>query len=172
MKETPGYIKSLTLPHTTRPKARKAWSIDLETVWIPFFTATNLQGDTAIPLDSLGAPLRLAYEKDGSVKFSVNGRPVVRIEKNIADSIRAVRENFTASIVSFTGEVITNKPKDYAVIVENSLKAGQPIIDADNANLNSAIAERLELEAQALVAQAQAQAQEVAEKEEKELVPA
>ena len=38
---TPNYIKSLLAPNTKKPQGRKVWSIDLETVWLPFFTATN-----------------------------------------------------------------------------------------------------------------------------------
>ena len=67
--KTPSYIKSLLQPTTKRESGRKVWSIDLQYVWLPFFTATNVQGDTAIPHEAIGAPLRLAKDKDGSVKF-------------------------------------------------------------------------------------------------------
>jgi len=49
MNETPNYIKSLLMPSAKSPQGRRVWSIDLETVWLPFFTATNTTGDTAIP---------------------------------------------------------------------------------------------------------------------------
>ena len=62
--ESPNYIKSLLIPSIKKPQGRKVWSIDLEQVWLPFFTATNTQGDTAIPVDALGCPLRL-----GSIKL-------------------------------------------------------------------------------------------------------
>ena len=65
MGDTPNYIKSLLLPNGKKPTGRRVWSLDLESIWLPFFTATNLQSDTAIPLDALGAPLRLAYAQDG-----------------------------------------------------------------------------------------------------------
>ena len=48
--ETPNYIKSLVTPTTKQPQGRKVWSIDLQQVWLPFFTATNTMGDTAIPM--------------------------------------------------------------------------------------------------------------------------
>ena len=60
-------------PNGKKSAGRKVWSVDLETVWIPFFTATNVQGDTAIPHESLGAPVRLSPDKDGSPKFSTAG---------------------------------------------------------------------------------------------------
>ena len=68
--EIPGYIAALLQPQSSKPTGRKVWSIDLETVWLPFFTATNVTKATAIPADALGAPLRLQYEDDGEVKFS------------------------------------------------------------------------------------------------------
>ena len=46
--ETPNYIKNLLKPTANKATSRKVWSIDLETVWLPFFTATNAMGDTAI----------------------------------------------------------------------------------------------------------------------------
>ena len=98
--QTPNYVKTLLEPSTRKTASRKVWSIDLEGVWLPFFTATNVQGQTAISRDVLGAPLRLAKEKDGTVKFSTTGRPVIRVAKELSDQIRMVRENFTASLVS------------------------------------------------------------------------
>ena len=62
------YIKQLLIPNGKKPQGRRVWAIDLETVWMPFFTATNTMGDTALPADVLGAPLRLAYNGDGSGK--------------------------------------------------------------------------------------------------------
>ena len=92
--ETPNYIKNLLKPTANKTTSRKVWSIDLETVWLPFFTATNAMGDTAIPHDALGAPMRLAYNQDGSVKFSKTGKPVVKVAKDISDNVRLVRDNF------------------------------------------------------------------------------
>ena len=72
--ETPTYIKALLTNNTKKAQqARRVWSIDLETVWLPFFTATNTMGDTTVPADALGAPIRLAYNQDGTVKFSKGG---------------------------------------------------------------------------------------------------
>ena len=63
------YIANLLKPVTNKSSSRKVWAIDLETVWVPFFTATNAMGGTSIPHEALGCPLRLAYNKDNSVKF-------------------------------------------------------------------------------------------------------
>jgi len=80
----PTYIKSLLRPNGSKPAGRKVWSVDLETVWIPFFTATNTEGLTAIPNDAIGAPLRLAYNPDGSVKFNERTGKCVRRSKTTA----------------------------------------------------------------------------------------
>ena len=138
--DTPNYIKSLLLPNGNKPRGRRVWSIDLESVWLPFFLSTNTVGDTAIPVDALGAPLRLAYNADGSVKFSKTGRPVTKVAKEVADSVRLVRDNFTAGLVAYAGSVIANKPEDYKAQVEQAREAGEPIIAKDRANLDKAIA--------------------------------
>jgi len=144
MGDTPNYIKSLLLPNGKKPTGRRVWSLDLESIWLPFFTATNLQSDTAIPLDALGAPLRLAYAQDGSVKFSKSGRPVVRVAKPIADSVKLVRENFAANLVAYAEGVAQDNPKGYDALHKKAIKAGQPIATADRANLDRAIAEAME----------------------------
>ncbi|GAI99055.1 unnamed protein product, partial [marine sediment metagenome] len=91
MSETPLSITALVTPIPKNQRGRRVWSIDLESVWLPFFTATNTTGNTAIPFDALGSPLRLAYEKDGSVKFSPAGRPVIRVAKEISQGVAMVR---------------------------------------------------------------------------------
>ena len=144
--EAPSYIKALLIPNGHKPKGRKVWSIGLETVWLPFFTSTNTMGDTAIPSDSLGAPLRLAYELDGSVKFNKTGRPVVKVAKDLSDSIRLVRENFTASLTSYASSVIADNPDGYKTQVELARKAGEPIVSNDNGKLQQALAKAVEAE--------------------------
>jgi len=144
MGDTPSYIKSLLLPNGKKPTGRRVWSLDLESIWLPFFTATNLQRDTAIPLDALGAPLRLGYDQDGSVKFSKSGRPVVKVAKPIADSVKLVRENFAANLVAYAEGVAQDNPKGFEALQKNAIKAGKPIVTADRANMDKAIAEAME----------------------------
>lgn len=139
MENSPEYIKALLKPNGSKPKGRKVWSIDLETVWLPFLTATNLMGDTAISHDALGAPLRLAYDADGSVKFSKAGRPVIRVIKEVADSVRLVRENLMAGLMAFTHEVSTSDPDGYKAQIEANMEAGQPIMAKDSQALTDAI---------------------------------
>lgn len=142
--ETPSYIKSLLIPNGKRPAGRKVWSIDLETVWLPFLTATNVMGDTRIPSEALGAPIRLAYDADGSVKFSKTGRPITKVVKPIADSVRMVRENFTAGLLAYAGGVITDNAEGYKAQVEMAREAGQPILNKDRESLQKAMLEAME----------------------------
>ena len=146
---TPNYIKSLLTPNTKKPQGRKVWSIDLETVWIPFFTATNTVGDTAIPSEALGCPMRLAYDKTGAVRFSQTGRPVVRVAKELSDNVRLVRDNFTANLISFAGEVMESNPNEYKAQLEQSNKAGLPIAQHDSQELSKALEARAEADAKA-----------------------
>ncbi len=144
---TPKYIKSLLLPVSNKSTSRRIWAIDLEKVWLPFFTATNVTGDTAIPAEALGAPIRLGYGQDGSVKFSKNGRPVTKIAKAISDNVTMVRENFVAGLLAFTGDVQDKRTADYSAHIDMARKAGDPIIANDKANLQRAMLEQMEAEA-------------------------
>jgi hypothetical protein len=146
--DTPNYIKSLLAPNTKKPQGRKVWSIDLENVWLPFFTATNTMGDTSIPSDALGCPMRLAYDKAGAVRFSQAGRPVIRVAKDISDNVRLVRDNFTANLISYAGEVMTQNTEAYKAQVELAVKAGEPIAQHDRLQLSKALQAQVEAEAE------------------------
>jgi hypothetical protein len=93
MKNTPNFIKTLVRPNG-KSSGRKVWSVDLEMVWLPSFTATNTIGDTRIPHEALG--VRFKHNPDGSVKFSKSGRPVIKVAKDISDNVKLLRENFVA----------------------------------------------------------------------------
>lgn len=149
MMETPSYIKALLTPNGAKPAGRKVWSIDLETVWLPFFTATNVMGDTAIEHEALGAPLRMAYDADGSVKFSKTGRPVVKVVKAIADSVRMVRENFVAGLMAYTHTIATENPDGYQSHIMASIEAGTPIVEKDRQALATTFATIAKAEAEA-----------------------
>ena len=141
MGDTPSYITSLLTPSNgQKARSRKVWSIDLEQVWLPFFHATNVVGETHLPPDALGAPLRLAYNLDGSVKFSKAGRPVMRVAKDLNETIRLVRDNFTANLVGYSSQVVADMPDQFKHQLEVAHKAGQPIINADKRELTKAVA--------------------------------
>ncbi len=162
MNETPTYIKSLLTPTTKRPQGRKVWSIDLEQVWLPFFTATNAMGDTAIPSAAIGCPLRLGYDKAGAVRFTQAGRPVIRVAKELADNVRLVRDNFTANLLNYAGSVIRDNADGYKAQIELAHKAGEPIFQHDRNQLDLALKAKVKAEAEAV---AKSKAEAVAEAE-------
>lgn len=140
--DTPNYIKSLITPRNgQKQRARRVWSIDLAMVWLPFFTATNVAGETHLPADAIGAPLRLAYNQDGSVKFSKTGRPVFRVVKDIADSVRLIRDNFTANLLDYANQVANEMPDQFQKQVDKASKAGEPIKQKDSRQLDKALAQ-------------------------------
>ncbi len=165
--ETPTYIKSLLTPTAKAPAGRKVWSIDLQAVWLPFFTATNAMGDTAIPAGALGCPLRLGYDKAGAVRFTPAGRPVVKVAKELADSVRMVKDNFTANLLAYAGNVIKEHGDQYKAVVQSASIAGQSLYEMDKANLEAAIAVKAAAEAEAIAA-AKVKAEEAASKAEAE----
>ena len=163
--ETPNYIKSLLTPTTKQPQGRKVWSIDLQQVWLPFFTATNTMGDTAIPSEAIGCPLRLGYDKAGQVRFSQAGRPVIRVAKEIADNVKLVRDNFTANLLNYAGSVMRDNAEGYKAQIETAKKAGEPIYQHDKNQLSNALKARAEAEVEA-VAEAVAKAEREAKEAE------
>ncbi len=150
MYQTPSYIKQVIMPKARQAKtSRRIWSIDLETVWLPFFTATNAQGDTAMPSEALGAPLRLATAKDGSIRFTDSGTPVIRVVKDISDMVRSIREQFTAGLMAFTNGVATENAEAYKSEAIKAVEAGKPIIARDTAKLQAVIKARADADAEA-----------------------
>ena len=152
--DTPTYIKSLFTPNAKQPQGRKVWSIDLQAVWLPFFTATNAMGDTAIPSDAIGAPLRLGYDKAGAVRFGQSGKPVVRVAKEIADNVRLVRDNFTANLLSYAGQVQAENTEGYKAQLAQANKAGAVIVNYDKVQLSLALQRKAEAEADKAKAEA------------------
>jgi len=141
---SPSYIKQLLQPNGAKKQGRRVWSVDLETVWLPFFHATNVMGDTAIPAEALGSPIRLGYDKDGAVKFSSSGRPVTKVVKEIAQTVTLVRDNMVANLLDYTHQVAEGKANEYKTSYATALKAGRPFLDRDRIALDTAIKARNE----------------------------
>ena len=143
MTTTPEYIANLLKPQV-KSQGRKVWSVDLETVWLPFFTATNTARATAIPHEALGAPLRLAYNPDKTVRFNErSGKPVIRVAKELGESVKLVRENFVANLQQYAGSVRKANTEGYSNEVRLNAEAGKPIVVADREALDKAIAEAM-----------------------------
>jgi hypothetical protein len=144
---------------------RKLWAIGLSTTWLPFFTATNLEGATFIPAEAMGCPMRLTVGKDGEVKFSESGKPRLGVAKELSTAIRLVRENFVANLQKHAADVATENAEGYAKLLVSYQDAGRPIAERQNEQMVAAITARYIAEAARTVAP------EVAVPE-KELVPA
>jgi len=135
----PGYVHTLLVPTGRNPQERKAWSIGMESVWVPFFSATNVMGETNVPDDVLGMPLRLAKSKDGAIRFSDSGRPVMRVAPELNAQIGIVRENFVASLQAYTGMVQDERPDEYKGQVDAAQQAAQPIFEKTKEDIDQAI---------------------------------
>jgi len=136
---TPSYIATLVRPMGKQSSERKAWSVGINTTWIPFFTACNLQGVTFIPAEALGCPMRLGYGKDGSVRFGNNGKPVIRVAPELAGSIHLVRENFIAGLQNYASQIAKDNAEAYASLVAHNQAKGLPIAEKQNADLAKAL---------------------------------
>ncbi len=138
--ETPTYITALLQQRNgKKAPSRRAWSIDVESVWVPFFTATNAAGESHLPSEALGAPLRLAKDKDGSVKFTKAGRPVLRLAPELNQQVAIVRENFVAGLQAFTGQVQEQQADAYQAQLDAAREAAAPIHEKAEADVNAAL---------------------------------
>lgn len=121
-------ITAMLKPTLKRGGDKRAWSISVATTWVPFFTATNVMGKTTLEPDVLGAPLRLAREKDGSIKFSKEGRPMTRVHPVIAEQVKVCRENYEANLLAYAGNVAHEKATAYKAHVALNQRAGEPVV--------------------------------------------
>ncbi len=126
------------MPSSGKATVRRAWSIPVENVWVPFFTATNVMGETNVAPEVLGAPLRLSKTSDGEIRFTKSGRPSVKVESNLNAQIGIVRENFVASLEAYAGTVQHERGEDYAKAVMDAQAAALPIVEQETSEVNEA----------------------------------
>ena len=108
-------------------------------VWVPFFSATNVMGETNVPDGVLGMPLRLAKYKGGAIRFSDSGRPVMRVAPELNAQIGIVRENLVASLRAYTGMVQDERPDEYKGLVDAAQQAAQPCFEKTKEDSDQAI---------------------------------
>ena len=120
-------VKSMLKPTLKKGGDKRAWSIPVATTWVPFFTATNVKELTSIEPDVLGAPLRLAKDKDGTIKFSKSGRPMTRVHPVIAEHVNVARGNYETELLVFAGNTAREMPGKYKAQVELAQRAGEPV---------------------------------------------
>ncbi len=162
---TPDYIKGLLAPVGGPRRERKVWSIGVETVWIPFFTATSATGEHQVSPEALALPDRLAYGKDGAVKFGKDGLPRRQVHPELKASVTMVQQNLIASLVEHAGLVQKRLPAAYKAQVDLQAKARPIIVERENLDIQVAIVRRKQAEAlttgQTQKAEAIAEAEEV-----------
>jgi hypothetical protein len=126
-KELSAHFGTMLAP-STKAISRRAWGIDVETFWVPVFTAAKVMGHAQdLPDESLGAPIRLAYRKDGSVKFSeTSGKPIFKVDGKLNDMVNRARENYIAVNLSYVGAVADERKSAYKSQVERQQTAGRP----------------------------------------------
>jgi hypothetical protein len=83
--------------------------------------------------------LRLAKDKDGSVKFSKAGRPILKVAVELNDQIRLVRENFISGLVTYANQVAKENPDGYKAEADACHEAGVPINEMAQADIQAAI---------------------------------
>jgi hypothetical protein len=119
------------LAPSSKPISRKAWGIDVATLWVPYFTAARAIGaldDVELPDDALGAPFRLRRDPDtNEVKFSRSGRPLFTVAPHLNDMVNRARDNYVAGLMEHTRMVMDERPEAYRDQVERQHKAGTPI---------------------------------------------
>jgi hypothetical protein len=162
------FMASVLAP-TGRSKAgKKAWSIDVETTWVPFFTAGRVLKDKKgrplcdLPDDVLGAPIRLAVDKQGAVKFGANGRPVTRLAAELKEQIDIARDNYIVSLQALTAVAMEESPEEYREVVARQQAAAVPVFEREAEMV--AEAERMQLISEAAARAAEAAAAAFAER--------
>ena len=126
--EVPSYIARLhQASGNGKARDRRAWGIEVGSVWIPYFTAANAARVSEVSFETLGAPMRLRL-RDGDVQFGKDGRPSLSIAKELSTNVAQVKANFEAELLHFVNMVQHEDPTAYQAQVEAAQKAGEPIL--------------------------------------------
>ena len=135
-------FKTMLTPTLKKGGDKRAWSIPVATTWVPFFTATNVKGTTTIEPDVLGAPLRLARDKDGSIMFDKAGRPRTKVHPVLAEQVKVARENYEAGLQAYAGNVAREMPTKYKAMVELIQRAAEPVTTQMDQDVTDFLAKR------------------------------
>jgi hypothetical protein len=169
--DSPDFLTALLAPSKGTRGSRRAWGIDVETIWVPYFTGTNVEGKTELPDDVLGAPIRLAKTRDGEVRFDNNGRPRMRVAPELNAQVTLVRENFVSALMARVGLVIEERPDEYRQQVAAAQLAGQAVME-QQAHDVAVAAEMLRLQQEADAKAVAAEGEHAPEPETPVITPA
>ncbi len=127
------------LAPSSKAVSRKAWGIDVSTVWLPYFTAAKTVGavdDVDLPDDALGAPFRLRRDRDtNEVRFSASGRPMFYVAPELNTLVNRARDNYVSSLIQQTAVVQEESPELFSAQIERQYKASAPILAAEDTDL-------------------------------------
>ncbi len=131
------------LAPSSKAVSRKAWGIDVSTVWLPYFTAAKTVGavdDVDLPDEALGAPFRLRRDKDtNDVKFSASGRPMFFVAPELNALVNRARDNYISGLLQSAAVVQDESPELFSAQVERQQRAAAPILAVDEVDLAAAI---------------------------------
>ena len=119
-------VKSMVTPRHKPVSEKRAWSIGVQSVWVPFYMATNAAGLTEVDSHSLAHPVEIAYGKDGLPRFTEDGRPVMRINKALAGQVRTARENYEGQLREFVRNIQAEMPDAFKAQVESIVSVLTP----------------------------------------------
>lgn len=111
-------VKVMVTPRHKPVSEKRAWSIGVQSVWVPFYMATNAAGLTEIDPESLAHPVEIAYGKDGLPRFTEDGRPVMRVNKTLSGQVRTARENYEAQLREFVHNIQGEMPDAFKAQVD------------------------------------------------------
>ena len=134
-------IHTLMKPSPYKVKDRSVWSLPLNGLWIPFFTATNATGESHIDSGALGCPMRLSVDKDGVPKLKDDGSARYQVDKDISNAAKMVKGNFAFGLMSFTETVKKTHAEQYKAQVEAAQTEGAKVLEHDDTTLGAYLAE-------------------------------
>ena len=120
-------VRSMLKPTLRKGGDKRAWSIPVATTWVPFFTATNVKGHTAIEPDVLGAGNGPDCGQGLQIQFDKAGRPRTKVHPVLAEHVKVARENYEADLLAFAGNVAREMPGKYKAQVELAQRAAEPV---------------------------------------------
>lgn len=119
-------VKAMVTPRHKPVSEKRAWSIAVESVWVPFYMATNTAGLTEIGSEALAHPVEIAYGKDGLPRFTDDGRPIMRVNKTLASQVRTARDNYENQLRDFTRNIQAEMPDAFKAQLDRIVTALSP----------------------------------------------
>ncbi|MFA5385037.1 MAG: hypothetical protein WC364_10310 [Eubacteriales bacterium] len=116
---------------TKKAAEKKIWSIGLETVLLPYLTASNAVGATCIDGDVLGCPVRIARNTDGTPKLNKSGKLVTSVHKEIRAQVANMRDAYIAQLRNATRFVQSTETEAYNNQVKIANRMGAEALQAE-----------------------------------------